>query len=69
VPASNHPGLRPTRGSGLGFVVPTTVFGAGAELAEAEEEPLDAQPAAVKAVTAIEKNDLGLMGAERLADG
>src|SRR6478752_4313270 len=55
VPASNQPALRPTRGSGLGFVVPTVMFGVGAALEE-EDDLVEAQAAAI-AATASERRE------------
>src|SRR3954469_2422699 len=54
VPASNQPALRPTRGSGFGFVGPTLMFGEGAAPEDDEEDDLaEAHPAAVRAPQAI----------------
>src|SRR5690349_5812265 len=62
VPASNHPALRPTRGSGFGFVGPTLMVGDGAALEDDEEDDLvEAQPAAITA-TASERRESCLTG-------
>ena len=58
-PASNQPGLSPTRGSGFGFVAETVVLGAGAEPAE-DDDDVDAHAAALAVANAIVKNDVGL---------
>src|SRR6476660_10242428 len=58
VPASNQPALRPTRGSGLGFVVPTVMFGVGAE---DDDDLVEAQAAAI-AATASERRERCLTG-------
>src|SRR6478672_3164467 len=56
VPASNQPALRPTRGSG--FVVPTVMFGVGAE---DDDDLVEAQAAAI-AATASERRERCLTG-------
>src|SRR6476469_3361996 len=61
VPASNQPALRPTRGSGLGFVVPTVMFGVGAALEEEDDDLVEAQAAAI-AGTASERRERCLTG-------
>src|SRR3954469_10364489 len=58
VPASNHPALSPTRGSGVGFVVPTLTFGPAAVPADDNDvdEPEDAHAAAVSAAATTGRN-------------
>ena len=68
VPASNQPALSPTRGSGFGFVTPTIVFGAGAELGEDDVED-DAHADAAIVATASERNDESLMRGPREGTG
>jgi hypothetical protein len=58
-PASNQPGLRPTRGSGFGLVAETVVLGPGAEPAD-DDDVDDAHAAADVAAKAMEKNEVGL---------
>src|SRR6476660_9353454 len=58
VPASNQPALRPTRGSGFGFVVLTVMFGVGAE---DDDDLVEAQAAAI-AATASERRERCLTG-------
>jgi hypothetical protein len=62
VPASNHPALRPTRGSGLGLVVPTITLDPGAAPVEDDMDDLDdAHAAAASAAATTERTGVSLI--------
>jgi hypothetical protein len=69
VPASHQPALRPTRGSGFGLVAPTTMFGVGAELADADDDDDDAHPAATSDPAAMDRRESCLTGDRGLGTG